>query len=129
MSRLRMAEKARTSGDFGGKLALALGLRAKLAGGADVDGEQDGQFPLLAQFLDEGRAGAGGDVPVDEPDFVAGAVFADFVEVHAAALEDGVVFARERVRDEAARAQFDLADFLEDFSGDGGGPFRCSGGL
>ena len=92
------------AGDLGGQFALALVARAEFAGGADVDGEHDGQFPLLAQLLDEGCAGAGRDVPVDQPDFVAGTVFADLVEVHAAALEDGVVFARERFGDEAARA-------------------------
>ena len=105
---------------LGRQLALALGLGAEFARRADVDGEEDGEFSFLAQLFDEGRAGARGDVPVDEPDFVARRVFAHFVEVHAAALEDGMVFAGQGVGDKPPRAQFDLAHFLQHFSGDGG---------
>ena len=108
------------AGDFGGEFLFALGEGAEVARGADIDGEEDGEFAFFAEFFDEGDAGAGGDVPVDEADFVAGGVFADFIEVHAAALEDGVVFAGEGVGDEAAGAQLDLTDFLEDFAGGGG---------
>ena len=49
-----------------------------------------------------------------------GRIFAHLVEVHAAALEDGMVFAGEGVGDQPPRAQLDLAHFLQDFSGDGG---------
>jgi len=42
-------------------------------------------------------------VPIDGPDLVPGSVLADFLEVHAAALEDALVLAGKRGRDKAAR--------------------------
>ena len=59
-----------------------------------------------------GDAGAGGDVPVNGADVVAGDVFADFLKFHALAFEYGVVAAGEDIVDGAARADFDAPDFF-----------------
>src|SRR5690348_16685478 len=61
---------------------------------------------------------ARGNVPIDSADVIAGCVFAHLVEIHALALEDGVICPRERFGHDAVRAQLKLADFLEDFAGD-----------
>jgi hypothetical protein len=75
---------------------------------------------FFAELFDERYPRPGGDVPVDQANFVAGGVLANFVEIHAAALKHGMIFAGQRVGDEAARAQFHQTDFFQDFSGDGG---------
>jgi hypothetical protein len=45
---------------------LVLPDRAEQARGGGVDGEDDGELAFLDESFDEGLAGAGGDVPVDE---------------------------------------------------------------
>ena len=106
--------------DFGGQVALGHGTGAVAVGGGDVDEEHQGQFALFAVFFHEGGAGAGGDVPVDRADVVAGLVLADFLELHALALEDRMVAARKDVLHRAAGADFDAADFAECFAGEHG---------
>src|SRR5262249_21773797 len=83
-------------GELGGDLALLLQHGAEVVAAATVGDEQDGQLALLDEALDEGVAHAGGDVPVDGADVVAGLVFADLLESDAGALEDAVVFAAEQ---------------------------------
>ena len=121
-----MAEKASTLATSAASSRLLWRGRTEIARGADIDEQQDGQFALLGEFFDERPSGAGGDVPVDGPHFVAGDVFAHFVEIHAAAFEDGVVFAGQRVVDQAAGADFDLPHLLQDVSGLSGFMVSCS---
>ena len=64
-----------------------------------IDQQHHGQLALLDVAFDEGMAHAGGDVPVDGANVVAGLIFADFLEGHAAALEDAAIFAAEQVLD------------------------------
>ena len=65
---------------------------------AGVDGQDDVLPPGLLVALDEGGAGAGGGLPVDVVDLVAGDVLAQVVEVEAATRGDGGVLALEQVR-------------------------------
>jgi len=101
-------------GDFCGEFAFGDIDAAEVLGGADVDGEEDGEFAFFDEFLDEGEAHAGGDVPVDAADLVAWLVFAEVVEVDTLAFEYRVVFAADGGAHDATRDQFDLADFFED---------------
>ena len=75
------------AGDLDRLLALRRVAGAERAGRAHVDDEDDRELALLAVLLDEGAAGARRRVPVDRADVVAGLVFAELVEVHAAAAE------------------------------------------
>ncbi len=88
-----MAEEGEDGGDLGGEFALGLLAGAEEAGAAEVDHEHEGQFAFFDEFFDERMVHAGGDVPIDGADFVAGLIFADFLEVHALALEDAVILA------------------------------------
>ena len=108
-------------GDFGGEIAFELVVAAELLGGADVDEEHDGEFAFFGKFFDVGLSGAGGDVPVDGADVVAGDIFADFVEFHAAAFEGGVVVAGEEVVDGVAGADLNAPNFFDEFFGVEGG--------
>ena len=121
LSLLRMAEKASTLASSAASSRLLCARRAEIARGADVHEQQDRQLAFLGEFLDERAAGAGGDVPVNGPHFVAGDVFAHLVEVHAPALEDRVVFAGQGVVDEAAGADFELPHPAQDVA------WLCSG--
>ncbi len=113
--------KRQDAGEFGGQVALAQGGGAEIAGGADVHQQKDGELALFGEFLDEGPAGARRDIPVDGAHFVAGAVFAHFVEVHAAALEHRMIFAGQAVIDHAAGADLQLPHAAHDgFGGLGG---------
>src|SRR5439155_16424441 len=103
-------------GQLGGDLALLLEARAKLLTAADVHRQDDGQFAFLDEALDERMAHAGGHVPVDGADVVAGLVFADLLEGDAAALEGAVVFAAEQILDRPAGLELRAADLADDFA-------------
>ena len=62
-------------------------------------------------------AHAGGDVPVDGADVVAGLIFADLLEGDAAALEDAVIFAAEQILDGPAGPELQAANLAKDFAG------------
>ncbi len=94
-------------------LTLRLQAGAEPLAVADVHGQNDGQFALLDEALDEGMAGAGGDVPVDGPHVVAGLVLADLVEGQAGPLEGAVVGAAEQALDDAAGPQLQAADLTQ----------------
>ena len=104
-------------GDLGGEFALGLVARAEQAGAAHVHDEHEREFAFLDELLDERMVHPRGDVPVNRAHVVAGLVFAHLVEVHALALEDGMVLARERFGHDAVRAQLDLPDFFENLAG------------
>src|ERR1700733_684229 len=101
--------KRQQAGKLRGQIAFAQARRSEISGCADVHQQQDREFALLGEFLDERPAGARRDIPVDGSHFIARAVFAHFVEVHAAALEYRLVGAGQAVVDHAARADLELA--------------------
>src|SRR5262249_7409763 len=104
-------------GQLGGDLALAHQGGAEGQAAGDIDGEDDGTFALLDVAFDEGLAHAGGDVPVDGADVVAGLVGADLLEGDAGALEDGVVLAAQQVLDGATGLELEATDLAEDLAG------------
>jgi hypothetical protein len=75
-----------------------------------------GQLPFFREFLDESSTRAGGYVPVDGSNLVAGEVFADLVEIHSATAKDGVIFTGHRVVYEAVGADLNLPNVLQDFT-------------
>jgi len=91
--------------------------RAEQTRPAHVHDEHEREFAFLDELFDERMIHPRGDVPVDRAHVVAGLVFAHLVEVHALALEDGMVLARERFGDDAVGAQLDLPDFFENLAG------------
>src|SRR5262249_57354495 len=105
-----------------------------LVAAAAIDQQHHRQLALLDEALDERVAHAGGDVPVDGADVVAGLVLADLLEGDAGALEDAVVLAAEQVLDGPAGPQLQAADLADDFAGEHGvgpgpppGPGRAGG--
>ena len=111
-------------GDFCGEFAFAEFAAAVEGGSGDVDGDDDGEFAFLTKFTDEGLSGSGGDVPVDEADFVAVLVFAELVEIESLSFEGGVILAAEGFVDESLGADLEapnaLHDFLDGFLGEHG---------
>src|SRR5438270_133878 len=67
--------------------------------GAHVDHQHHRELALFGVALHVRHARPRGDVPVDGADLVAGLVEPHFGELHAAALEDALVLAREHVGD------------------------------
>src|SRR5690606_32196859 len=97
--------------------------------GADVDADKDGHLALFGEFFHKRMSHSGGHVPVDRPDFVAGLVLAEVLEVDAFALEATVVFPAEALADEPLGAQLDLADFFENRGDLGAAVLAERGGL
>jgi hypothetical protein len=91
-------------GEFGRDLSLELLARTECLGGGAIDGDDDGELSFFLVSLDEGLAGARGDIPVDGADVVARLVLADLGELDALSLEGGVVLAAEQIVDATARA-------------------------
>lgn len=108
-------------GDFGDELRFASLDASEAHGGGGIDGDQYGQFAFFDEFLDEEIAGARGDVPVEEADVIARGVGLDFIEVHAASLEHGVVFAGEARRRFAACHELKAAYLAEKVALEHGG--------
>ena len=82
----------------------------------NIHSQHGGQFALLAEAFHERAAEAMRDVPVNVAHVVAGDVFAQFLEIHAAPLEMAQIRADHRVVHEAVRAHFHAADGFEQFS-------------
>ena len=104
-------------GELGGAGGLGTGGGAEALAAGDVDEEEDGELALLAKAFDVGLAHAGGDVPIDGADVVAGLVGAGLVELDAAALEDGVVVAAEAFVEQTPGEDADPPHFLHQFFG------------
>ena len=100
-------------GEFRGEFAFALADRAGAAAGAGIDEDHHRHLALLDVLLDVRHAGARSHVPVDAPHFIARLVFAHFVEIHAAPLEDRMVLAGHEILDEPHGAQLDLPDLFQ----------------
>ena len=94
-------------------VALQEVLRAELLGAGHVHQEQQREVALLHELLHVGRAHARGDVPVDGAHLVAGGVLAHLGELHAAALEDGVVRPPDPGLEDRLRPDLDPPDLPE----------------
>jgi len=103
--------------DLGGEIGLGAGKGAGTLGGADIDGEDDGEVAVFAVATDGGLAGAGVGLPIDRADIIAGNVGAELIEFDAASAEDGMVLTEEEAVDETAGADFDGADAIEQLGG------------
>ena len=107
-------------GQLGGHFTFLLELGAeRLAAGA-IDQQHHRQLAFFDVAFDERMAHAGGDVPVDGANVVAGLILAHFLEGHAHALEDAVILAAEQVFDGPASANLEAANLLNDFAGEHG---------
>src|SRR5258708_7768750 len=102
------AEHHDEAGQLEQRLALGLRTGAELQADAVLEQEEQGDLAFLDEFLAVGLAEAGGDGPVDVADVVAGGVFDNWVELHAAAAEGGAVFAAEHVLHGMAYAPLEL---------------------
>ncbi len=107
--------KGQHGGDFRREVALHLLSATEQVRGTDIDHEHDGHFALFDKFFDVRRAGAGGDVPVDGADVVAGHIFAHLVELHPAPLEGGMVLPRKHVVHGVFGGDLDSSDFFQKF--------------
>ena len=112
-----MALKASRAASSAATSRFCCVLRAELLAAAAIDQQHHGQLAFLDVALDERMAHAGGDVPVDGADVVAGLVLADLLEGHAAALEDAVILAAEQVLDGPASTELKTADLLDNLRG------------
>jgi hypothetical protein len=101
---------------------------AEPLGSGEIDEEHHRHLALFGEDLHVRLVHAGRDVPVDEADVIPRLVLAHLAEGHAAALEDGVVAARELLVGEPGGADLDLLQLLDDFSGNHGQPARGSRG-
>ena len=102
---------------LGRNLALEARDAAELTRGAQVDQQHHRQLALLHVLLDERLPHAGRHVPVDRAHVVAGDVFPDLGELHAAALEHAVVLAGKRAVDQPPRADVNASDLAERLGG------------
>ena len=97
LSLLSMAVKAIRADNSAAISFLLLRAGGEAQRGRKVEGQDDGQLPLLDELLDIKPAQARRDVPVDEARIIAGLVFADLGKLHAPALECRMVFAGEDI--------------------------------
>ena len=102
---------------LGGEVGLRARAGAEGLGAGDVDEEEDGEAALLGEALGLRGAGAGGDVPVDGADVVAGVVFADLLELEALAVERRAPVARQPLVHEAVGEDADGADLPHELHG------------
>ncbi len=103
---------------FGRNLILGFGSRAKTARGGQVHQKHDQHLALFPEFLDEGRAGTGRDVPVDQADIVTRLVLAHFLELDPLPFEDRMVLPPEEMIDQTAGPDLDAADLGDEFFGE-----------
>src|SRR5258708_34178423 len=82
------------AGHLRGQIALGQRAGSEISRSTDVNYEKYGELTLLGELLDEGTSGTSRNVPVDGPNLVPRAVFADLVEVHSPALDHRGVSAR-----------------------------------
>src|SRR5207248_1117177 len=97
---------------------LGVPARAEALAAADIDQENERSFALLDVALDEGRAHAGGDVPIDGSHIVAGLIFAYFFKRQTGAFEDGVILAAEQVLDSPASTELKAANLPHHLGGE-----------
>ena len=104
--------KREQGGQFVDRIPFRAARRGDPAGSRCVHDQPDGQFALLDVAFDVRPARAGGHVPVDGPDFIAGMVRADLIEVHPPPLEHAAVLAGQQMFDRVSGAQLELAQTL-----------------
>ena len=126
LSLLRAAEQARVR-QSPRRIRACCGARNRSAGGGNIHRQDDAQFAFLAKALDERPAHAVGDVPINVAHVVAGHVFAQFLEIHAAPLEMAQVRADHHVIHQPVGADFHPADGFENFL-NGHGQFKRARG-
>ena len=104
--------EAEHGGQLGCQFTLELLHRPEVLRGAGINDQHDRQLALLDVAFHVYLAGAGGHVPVDGADLVAGLVGTNFLELHAPPLENRVVLASKAVGNQPLGADLDMADFL-----------------
>ena len=100
--------KSQHAGDLRGQIALCHRAGSEISRRTDVNHQKYRELTLLRELLDERTSGTSRHIPIDGPDLVPRAVFADLVKVHSPALEYRVVGARHAVVDHAASADLQL---------------------
>jgi len=96
--------------ELGRVVALQQVLRAELLRARHVHDQQQREVALLHELLHVRRAHARRHVPVDRAHLVAGGVLAHLRELHAAALEHGVVGAADPGLEDHPGPDLDAAD-------------------
>ena len=81
-----MALKARIAATSAPSSRLLNSTLPKAAGRAHIHKKHHRKLPLLGKLLDVRRIHSRRDIPIDAANFVTGRVFANLLEVHAAAL-------------------------------------------
>src|SRR5205085_931605 len=105
------------TGDFRRQLPFRLRDAAEISGRAHVHDQDHRQLTFLREFFDKGGAEPRGHVPIDGTNLITRLIFAHFIEVHPATLEDAVVIAREDCLHETLGLDFERADFLKNLRG------------
>ena len=102
-------------GDLRHHLLLLLADGTEIARAADIYEQHERKLALLLVDLDIWSVVAGGDIPVDIADIIAGLILSDLGEDDAATLEGAVIFARKDILAQAFRLDLNLSDLLQKF--------------
>ena len=87
--------------------------RPEQTGAADIDQQDNGEFPFLFKDLHIRRSQTRGDIPVHIAHIVPILVLAHFTESHSASLESGVVLSGENLVGKGTSPDLYLPDLLE----------------
>ena len=109
--------KREHTGDFRRQFTDSLIGGGKVTGSTQVHCEKNGQLPLFPELLDERGVHAGGHIPVDGANIVAGGILTHLVEVHTLPLEGAMVGTSQGIRDHTPRPDFNLPDLTQHFAG------------
>ena len=82
--------------------------------------KHDGELPLFDEALHIRVTHAGGYIPINGTNLIAGSVFANFIKLHPPTFEDTLVFSGKDVVNRFAGIDFDVTNFLCQFFGNQG---------